>query len=238
MDRRRFIKLCGTTAALVGLQARYINSAQSADAKAYNRVKLVDAKGAPIRPKQLTTKEALVFNYPYAGTPCFLINLPAKPAGNVALTADNGDYVWPGGVGPDGTVVAFTAICAHQLSYPTKDHTPINYYTGEASEVAGKAGVIVCCEHDRVYDPAQGGKMTATSKKATQPLATIALEYVAATDELYAVGVTGGARFDDFFKSFKRELLEAYGPGVARQEVADVATVVPMSEYTKTPDQC
>lgn len=237
MDRRRFIKLCGTTAALVGLQARYLESARAGEMTAYNKVKLVDAQGKPIKAKDLTTKEAYIFAYPHKGTPCFLINLPSAPGG-MTLTADNGDYAWPGGVGPEGKIVALTAICAHQLSYPTKDHTPISYYANEQSEVAGKSGVIVCCEHDRVYDPAQGGKMTATSKKGTQPLATIVLEYDAATDELYAKGVIGGARFDDFFKSFKRELIEEYGPGVAKEDVADTTQVTLLSQFTKQRDQC
>ena len=222
----------------MGLEARYTSAANSGEAAAYNRVKLVDEKGQPIKAKNLTTKEAYIFNYPYKGTPAFLINLPATPQTGITLQADSGDYVWRGGCGPDGRVVAVTAICAHQLSYPTKDHSPINYYATEPSEDAGKTGVIVCCEHDRIYDPAQGGKMTATSKKATQPLAAIDLEYDPATDELYAKGVYGGARFDDFFKAYKRELMEAFGPGVANEPVADTSAVMLMSQFSADRDQC
>jgi hypothetical protein len=80
--------------------------------------------------------------------------------------------------------------------------------------------------------------MIATGKKATQPLASIRLEYDPASDELYAKGVYGGARFDDFFKAYKKELMEEYGPGAARREVADTAKTVPMSEYTQQWDRC
>lgn len=238
MDRRRFIKICGATAAIAGLQARYPDMLGAAELKEYNRVKLVDGKGQPIKAKTLSTKEAYLFNYPYMGTPCFLINLETKPTGGDKLVADNGEYTWEGGVGPNGTIVALTAICSHQLSYPTKEQTPISYYGTEKSEAAGKSGVITCCEHGRIYDPAQGGKMTATNKKATQPLASIRLEYDPNSDELYAKGVYGGARFDDFFKAYKRELMEEYGPGIAKQESTDAAAVVLLSEYTKQRDKC
>lgn len=238
MDRRKFIKVCTAGAVLVGMEGRLDASAHAGEVKEFNRVKLVDGQGNPIKAKQLSTKEAYLFQYPFMGTPCFLINLPNKPAADIKLTADSGDYTWQGGVGPDGKIVAFTAICAHQLSYPTKESAPINYYADEKSEVAGKAGVIVCCEHDRVYDPAQGGKMVAQNKKATQPLAAISLEYDPASDELYAKGVYGGERFADFFKSYKRELLQEYGPGVAKQDVAETTAAIPISQYSHHRDQC
>ncbi len=237
MDRRRFIKICSATALIAGIQGNRSDLAGAADLKEFNRVKLVDGKGQPIKASQLS-KEAYIFNYPYMGTPAFLINLDAKPAEGVKLTANSGEYSWEGGVGPNGTVVALTAICSHQLSYPTKDHTPISYYASEKSEIAGKSGVLVCCEHDRVYDPTQGGKMIATNKKATQPLTSIRLEYDPATDELYATGVYGTMRFDDFFKAYKRELIEEYGPGVAKQETTDSSTTVLLSEYSPQKDQC
>jgi Rieske Fe-S protein len=238
MDRRRFIKLCGTTAALAGIQGLQVGQANAAEMQKFNRVKLVDDKGAPLKTSSLSTTEAYIFTYPFKGTPCFLINLGSKPAGNVALTCNDGDYVWPGGVGGKGTVVAYSAICAHQLSYPNKEHTPISYMGSESSKVAGRAGVIVCCEHNRVYDPAEGGKMVATDKKATPPLLTIMLEHDSATDELFAVGVLGGATFEEFFKSYKNELREAYGTGVAKEEMADTTPTVLLSQYTGVCDRC
>jgi len=56
--------------------------------------------------------------------------------------------------------------------------------------------------------------MTATNKKATSPLAAIRLEYDPVTDELYAKGVYGTDRFNDFFKAYKKELLDEYGRGL------------------------
>jgi len=238
MDRRRFIKICGGTAALAGLQTTYLETIQAAEMKAFKRVKLVDAQGNPLKAKQLASEEAYIFNYPYKSTPCFLINLAAKPAGPMTLQADDGEYAWKGGIGPNGALVSYSAICAHQLSYPTKEHSPISYTGPTLSKLAGSSGKIVCCEHDRVYDPAQGGKMVVTSKEATQPLAAVVIEYDAGSDEIYAVGVTGGLLYDEFFRSYKRALLAEYGAGVAREEVSESAVTMPLSKYTGGTDRC
>lgn len=239
MDRRRFIKICGATTALAGLQAVAPGALSAAEQKTYNKVKLVDENGQPIKAKNLVTTDAYIFNYPYKGTPCFLINLPNPAPGGGKLPVENGDdYTWEGGVGANGSVVALTAICSHQLSYPEKGHTGISYYPTEKSKLTDTAGVIVCCEHNRVYDPAQGGKMTYTEKKASPPLASIKLEYDAATDELYAVGVYGTERFKDFFKGYKKELIDAYGRGVADQDVTDTASVMLLSKFSPEQDKC
>ncbi|HEX8989247.1 MAG TPA: hypothetical protein VF816_14910 [Rhodocyclaceae bacterium] len=238
MDRRGFIKICGGTAALAGLQTTYLQAVQAADTKAFNRVKLVDADGNALKAKQLSSEEAYIFNYPYKSTPCFLINLSAKPAAGGKMQCDDGEYDWKGGIGPNGSLVSYSAICAHQLSYPTKEHSPISYTGSKVSKLAGRNGMIVCCEHDRVYDPSQGGKMVVTTKEATQPLAAIVIEHDPATDEIYAVGVAGGLLYDEFFRSYKRALLAEYGPGGAREEVKDSTVAMTMSKYTGGTDHC
>lgn len=238
MDRRRFIKICGVTAAVAGLQARYAAAAEAVSLKPFNRVQLVDAQGQPIKAQALSANDAYIFHYPYASTPCFLINLPARPQGGELLKSDQGEYTWEGGAGPNGTVVAMTAICPHQLTYPTRKRSLINYYAAEPSELLVRPGVIVCCEHERIYDPAHGGKLIDTGKKATQPLASIRLEHDPASDALYATGVYGGARFDDFFKKYKKKLAQEYGAREGREEVAGSAVTVPMGEYTEVWERC
>lgn len=237
MDRRRLIKICSVTAALAGLQAGSLSQVRAAELKEYKRVKLVDDKGQAIKAKTLSTEDAYIFNYPFKGTPCFLINLSKKPVSGEKLATDDGEYVWEGGVGPDGRIVALTAICAHQLAYPSKEHTAISYYPPAKNSDAQRVGLIVCCEHARIFDPAHGGKMIASNKK-TQPLASIRLEYDAGKDELYATGAYGAQRFDDFFKAYRQELIEEYGAGVAKQEAVDSATVVLLSKYSAVQDRC
>ncbi|HEX7250427.1 MAG TPA: twin-arginine translocation signal domain-containing protein, partial [Burkholderiales bacterium] len=75
MERRDFMKLCAASAAATSLPAL------AADAKPqlYARTLLVDEGGKPIRAKAIPAKQNLIFHYPYASTPCFLLNL-GKPA--------------------------------------------------------------------------------------------------------------------------------------------------------------
>jgi len=159
MQRRRFIQICSTAAA--GCAALELGPlpAWAADVPDVPQppVLLTDAQGAPLKASALGTSEAYVFSYPYASTPAFLIRLgaAAQPA---RLSADGQSYDWPGGVGPDKTIVAYTAICAHQLSYPEKDSSVIAY-DPKATQVSGKPGMIVCCAHQSVYDPAEGAKV-------------------------------------------------------------------------------
>jgi arsenite oxidase small subunit len=242
MRRRSFIKFCGGAVAAAGLAERLAGVARAEELKTYGRVKLVSPDGEPLKAKLLSGYDAYIFSYPFRSTPCFLMKLQESPAHDVPLaTEEQEKYTWRGGVGPDGTIVAFSAICAHQLAYPTKDLSAINYYVTGKSELASKGhiketSVIVCCAHGSIYDPAQGAKVL--SGPATQPLAAIALEYDKDTDELSATGVYGGKVFDNFFKAYKTDLLAAYGPGVARRPMTDTSVAVPMAAYTRLQLRC
>jgi len=202
----------------------------------FSKALLVDGLGHPVRGQLVSPNQAYVFNYPYAGTPCFLINLGHKGEKGLNLTTEQQQrYSWLGGVGPGEEFVAYSAICAHQLAYPSRESSPITYSSGN-SEVAGRSGVIVCCAHNSVYDPSAGAKVV--SGPATQPLAAIQLEYDQENDALYAAGVYGGALFSNFFKAYRQELAAEYGPGTAREEIAKTTTVKPLSEFTQYPIKC
>lgn len=228
MDRRKFVKLCTSTAALVATNPRLLAQTQTA-ATNTQRVRLVDSAGQPVRASLLKQGETYLFHYPFVGTPCFIVRLP-KPARDTAVTYPDGtEIVWPGGVGPDASVVAFVAICPHQLSYPSKGKSFINY-RADTSEVAGRSNVIVCCAHHSVFDPAAGGKVAAGP--APQALTTILLEHDRASDGLAAIGVLGNDVFRDFFKAYRRELIEEFGRGQAKQEVTDSTVVKTLADYT------
>ncbi len=77
MDRRDFIRVCATGIAAGGMPVPSL--AQGAAARFYDRAKLVDTQGKPLRASTLPAQKNLVFQYPFASTPCFLINL-GKPA--------------------------------------------------------------------------------------------------------------------------------------------------------------
>src|SRR5579862_9122413 len=148
MRRREFIKVCAASAAATGSPAAV---AEDARPHLYNRAKLVAPNGAPLRARAVPAQRNLVFNYPFASTPCFLLNLgkPVKPAR--LATADRHGYQWGGGVGAGRSIVAFSAICAHQMAYPTKEISFISYRT-EKSARNRFANVIHCCAEHSQYD--------------------------------------------------------------------------------------
>jgi len=210
-------------------------SADNATLRLYGRAKLVDSAGSPLRAKQLPVERNLVFNYPYASTPCFLLRL-AKPASASARlkTADNRWYDWRGGVGADHTIVAYSAICAHQLAYPTRDISFISYRT-EAGPGNRFAHVIHCCSEHSQYDPAEGGRVLAGP--APQALASIVLEHDAASDELYAIGTLGGEMFDQFFAKYDFRLNMELGRA-AHDRVAGTCTVLRLENYCRQQVRC
>ncbi|HEY9084855.1 MAG TPA: hypothetical protein VIN40_02800 [Candidatus Tyrphobacter sp.] len=216
MRRRSFIGIC--SAALGAQVSARLASARALALTPFNRVALVDAGGASLRVSALSTAQAYIFHYPYRGTPAFLIRLESAAAG---------------GVGPGNAVVAFSAICAHQLSHPSKDFSPITYSAGY-SNVAGRAGAIVCCAHHSVYDPAAGARVL--SGPAPQALA--AIELACEGDCLFATGVRGPDRFDDFFRAFAEDLINEFGRGQARMLAQGNATTILLDRYTQDPLHC
>jgi Rieske Fe-S protein len=233
MERRDFVKLCAASAATTTLPT----AAEAATLKArlYPRTLLVDERGQPVRAAQLRTGVTYVFEYPFAATPCFLLRL-AKPAtGGIDLrTEGGGAYRWEGGTGPDRTLVAYSAICAHKLTYPTRQVSFIGYRDAP-SPVAGAGKVITCCSDRSVYDPAAGARVMAGP--APQPLATILLDYDARKDELFAAGTFGGEKFDEFFLKFGFRLELEMG-NRAKAAVDGRATVRELANYSAQWAQC
>jgi len=231
MERRDFIKFCAASAAAAGAPP------VSADARPrlYQRAKLVGENGAPLRAREVPANRNLIFHYPYAATPCFLLNLGRPVAASAVLkTADDRPYEWRGGVGAQRSVVAYSAICAHQLSYPTRDISFISF-RAEKSARNKFANVIHCCSEHSQYDPAQGARVLAGP--APQPLAAILLEHDAASDTLAAVGTLGGEMFEAFFDKYAFRLQLENG-GAARQTVGGVTRVTALEQYCKQQVKC
>ncbi len=235
MRRRGFVKLCMSLAGGLAIPPRLAVSSPVSREK-HARVSLVDRDGAFIEAGKLDADVNYIFHYPFASTPCFLLRLSREVAGERTLSAaDGADYVWPGGVGSERSVVAYSAICAHQLSYPKRKFSFINYRSDQ-SPIAERAGVIVCCAHNTAYDPAQGARVL--RGPAPQPLAAVVLEHEGATDRLYASGFVGPVLFSEFFRAYRRELIQEFGRGKVREAVLDRATVWPLAEYTAQQFTC
>ena len=235
MDRREFLRRCAAASGAATL-AQHARSYAAATPRFYARSALTDVHGEPIRARALAAETNYVFNYPYAATPCFLLRLAHAPPAIPALRRQDGTvYGWPGGVGPDKTVVAFSAICAHKLAYPTRDVSFIRYQKLRSPTSSGS--VIHCCADHSVYDPAEGARVVAGP--APQPLAAIVLEYDAAKDTLAALGTVGAEQFDAFFAKYDFKLTLEYGTAArARQPVETSSVVRELSNYCRTTIQC
>src|SRR5688572_17596326 len=89
------------------------------DVQRHPRSLLVDALGKPWPARRLKTGEAFLFNYPYTVSPVFLFAFEHEVKPAELVTEGKARYATPAGVGPNKSIVAFSAICAHKLMYPT-----------------------------------------------------------------------------------------------------------------------
>ena len=232
MQRRDFILGCATG---LGCGAEALAQGPAGAARPYRRALLVDARGEALRARDIEVRQNLLFHYPYVGTPAFLLNLGRPTKTSSALsTAKRSRYQWRGGVGAARSIVAFSAICAHQMAYPTRDISFISFRE-QAGPQNRRAAVIHCCAEHSQYDPADGARVVAGP--ATQPLAAIVLEHDAAADTLHAVATQGGELFDAFFAKYEISLSLEHGAR-ARDRVGETCAVVPMDQYCRQQVRC
>lgn len=232
MDRRSFGRVC-LFAAAAAFRAEAPARAQplpSTFLARYNRVLLVTGAGEPVRAGALEPEEDYLFFYPFASTPCLLLDLgrPLAPT-EVPVRSPNAGYAWTGGVGPRRSVAAFTAICPHEWAHPDKTFSPIHYYrAGEKATLAyGRDRLIVCCAHASAFDPAAGGRLE--QGPAEVPLALITIEWDPGRDELFAGGLLGEDSFARFFQGFR---------GKSRAPVERQTAVIRLREYSALVARC
>lgn len=197
---------------------------------------LLNADGSALQAGQLGSGEYRVFHYPYVTTPCFLIRLPHAADEPVTLSSQaGGAYHWPGGVGPDHAMVAFSAICSHKMTHPSRPVSHLNVRragSGGADEAApspldDSALVIKCCSEYSLYDPAVGARVL--SGPAPQPLAGIELE-IEDSGQIIATGCFGGTLFEPFLDQFGFRL-------AIEHRVTDPATVCGPTATAWLPEQ-
>jgi len=235
VKRRDFVRACAASVAACAPFSAPPTLAADARPHRYARAKLVDEHGAPLHAKAIPVERNLIFHYPYAATPCFLLNLGRAIAGHARLkTADQTPYEWDGGVGPARSIVAYSAICAHKPTYPTRDISFISYRP-EKTPGNKLASVIHCCSEHSQYDPAEGARVLAGP--APQPLAAILLEHDPAADELYATGTLGGELFQAFFEKYAFKLTLELG-NAAHQPVAGACRVQELENYCRQQVKC
>lgn len=189
--RRNFLKLLalagviGAVGGGVGTALEFAGRPPVAGLSSFPTVQLEDLDGSPLTASKVmneynvTTTDALTFDYPLSNEPNILINL-ASPSGEGASNV-------AGGVGPNGSIVAFSAVCQHLgCMVPS-----IAFYPpGTCSEgFAGHAFYIHCSCHGSTYDATRSGANL--TGPATRPLPQVTLQWNRPDDSLWAVGVTG-----------------------------------------------
>ncbi|MFK7856945.1 MAG: hypothetical protein AB8B79_22715 [Granulosicoccus sp.] len=228
MDRRQFNKLCGGL--LAGAAASH--SAANGTHTPFPASQLYFSDNSRVTLDSLETGKAFIFSYPYRTTPCFLVKLAdSAPA----------QGSWPGGLGDDQAVVAFSAICSHKMSHPAKPISHISYRPEPVSfyDIDGKRqtreGMISCCSERSVYDPAKAA--TVLSGPAPLPLAAIALKNDK-QGRLSAVGSIGPDQYDRFLTKFGFRLAMEYGVTDVRTRSTDRVEVVAADIFSQQQVLC
>lgn len=233
MQRRDFIRICAAAAVAAPSGA----SAGDLRPRFYARSRLTDEAMQPLRAATLKAGRNYIFHYPFEGTPCFLLNLGTATGRKVSLrTEDGATYEWPGGVGSARAIVAYSAICSHRLTYPTRQISFISYRDRSSASSVSRPNTIHCCSEHSQYDPASGARVL--QGPAPQPLSAILLEHEPQTDALYAVGTLGGEMFNAFFEKFEMRLALDYGSGRARRRVGAQTAVTELARYCKQQVRC
>lgn len=233
MDRRSFLGTCTAGAACMS-SASLEAWAANAPPKAYPKALLVNERGDPLRASQLKPLSNYVFHYPFEATPVFLLDLGRPLNPHSLTTQDRNSYSWPGGVGRNRSIVAYSAICAHQLVYPTRDVSFISFRKTRAQRGV-QDGLIHCCAEHSQYDPARGAEVL--SGPAKQPLAAVLLTHDPQADTLTAQGTLGGELFAEFFRKYEMKLSLDVGPK-AKNAVTGQAVVRELEKFCKNPIQC
>ena len=243
-NRRGFVKFCSSMVALVSANPHVLASPnRSQTGKQYAPATLVNSDNIPLRIDDIEVGEAYLFYYPYVSTPCFLINLGQQINHQQTLQTKEGrEYRWRGGVGPQNSIVAFSAICAHKMSHPARSisfinyrHKPADFYDKSLSS-ATRAQVIYCCSEKSVYDPKKGGEVL--GGPAPQPLATILLDYDKDQGTFSALGTDGGEMFEQYFEKFAFRLAIEFKTENVQYKISETTKVVRLKDYCKSQVLC
>lgn len=227
MKRREFVTGCGVLGGITVLEwtrAATLLAASQPRVHPGPRVQLVVEGKTPLTASQLVPHKTYVFLYPFESTPCFLLDVgEAVPGARVPLVKEGVSYAWAGGVGKKRSIVAYSAICSHAYTHPTRESAMIHYFGPEQpSVVAQRGSVITCCVHGSAFDPRLGA--VPLQPPAEIPLAAVVLEWEENADALYALGLVGQPVFEEFFKSF---------PKSSRREVAGLTPVWELARYSR-----
>lgn len=157
--RRTFLKLSGSSIAATAASALAPSVANAANPMDTSRTKLPYPRKPVAHVASMALNTPVSFTYPDAASPCTALKLGSRV---------------PGGVGPDGDIVAYSAMCTHM-------GCPVAY---DAS-----TKVFKCPCHFSMFDAEKAGQMIAG--QATENLPRVRLLYDEQTGGVSAVGIEG-----------------------------------------------
>ncbi len=195
-------------------------------ASSYPKTQLLDVDGKPLTVNRVagtqsspsapftggeynvTTADDIVFDYPLSNEPNFFLNLyPAD--GNPPSATNPGAMNVPGGIGPNGSIVAFSAVCQHlgcivpSISYYPPKPTGSGSWQGTCPQSfttakfpnASLIFYIHCSCHGSTYDPTNGAANLTGPAVIPLPQVSLATEPVPGSSPtdyyIFAVGETG-----------------------------------------------
>jgi Rieske Fe-S protein len=195
--------------------------------KSFPSVQLLDVDGAPLTATKVnaeynaTTPELHLFYYPLTNEPNFFLNLAPAASGGVGATNV------PGGVGPTGSIVAYSAICQH-LGCPAP---AISYYppgtcsqTFDGKYVKGLGFYIHCSCHGSTYDVTDSAANL--TGPAIYPLPQVTLLWKdpskGGDDSIWAIGESTSVPVNGHFNT----LQGGYGVGSTSQLASESAIIL------------
>lgn len=242
VKRRGFVKLCASVVASIAASPQAL-ARSGGTVRDFGPVKLVTEEGFGVRPQDLEVGVNYLFHYPYICTPCFLVDVGRPVPGGALLETEAGErYRWRGGVGPQRSLVAFSAICAHKMTHPSPSVSFINYrheptpFKDRDENTTRQSNIIYCCSEKSVYDVTEGARVL--GGPAPQPLAAVLLDYAPSENALYATGTYGADMFEQFFDKFTERLQLEYLVTNVRRRVADTTVVEPLAEFSRNQVLC
>ncbi len=242
VNRRKFLGVCAGYAAMLMSTSTAHSAVPSVPEKAYRRV-LLERDGKPMSSDSFKPGQAYIFHYPYVTTPCLIFNLgESVEKSNPLMTKHGEHYIWPGGSGAAQSIVAYSAICAHQMTYPAKSASFLNYrhekvtFYNKDFKRQERDKIIYCCSERSVYDPVKGAEVL--GGPAPQPLTSIFIEHDKENDSFYALGTIGGELYEEFLSKFEFRLQLDFKVDDVRKLTEEKANVMTIEEFSHVVVAC
>ncbi len=196
--RRNILKLAGVGALVLaggglGAAALQYSVPPTIGLTSYPKVALVDVSGKPLTVDaamaeyNVGTSDLFIFDYPLRNEPNFFLNLNTVDSQR-PTSSNPGAWMVPGGIGPNGSIVGYSAICQH-LGCPAP---AIAYYPPGTCPRTFAGGTlpfyIHCSCHGSTYDVTHSAANL--TGPAVLPLPQVTLEQDS-SGNIYATGLTG-----------------------------------------------